>query len=250
MDDENWDDITGPGQPWGDGLTGTAGPGEDRGRDSGRSDVAGLDQLWDIGRTSGYGQAPDAAGQRTRDPGSAGDAGPAGSPGPARDSGPVRDGGPAREDGRSPEHGHSREKGSAWEGSAWESRPAREAGSSRDTTPESASAVSRDLPEDRAPNPLGAPGDRETADFLAAPPPTSSILTTAPRQEARTARPANVGDQGIAAELAGWAAGELPGQASARLAAWAAIGGVPADGYRRGDGSDVGAAGVGTERVR
>jgi hypothetical protein len=31
----------------------------------------------------------------------------------------------------------------------------------------------------------------------------------------------------IAAELAGWASGELPGQASARLAAWEAIGGVP-----------------------
>jgi hypothetical protein len=31
----------------------------------------------------------------------------------------------------------------------------------------------------------------------------------------------------MAAELAGWASGELPGQASARLAAWEAIGGVP-----------------------
>lgn len=29
----------------------------------------------------------------------------------------------------------------------------------------------------------------------------------------------------MAAELAGWAAGELPGQASARLAAWATVGG-------------------------
>lgn len=63
-------------------------------------------------------------------------------------------------------------------------------------------------------------------------------------------RPANVGTETIAAELAGWAAGELPGQAWARLAAWAAIGGVPAPGHRQADGSDVGPAGVATERVR
>lgn len=37
----------------------------------------------------------------------------------------------------------------------------------------------------------------------------------------------------IAAELAGWASGELPGQASARLAAWEAIGGVPAPDARQ-----------------
>jgi hypothetical protein len=43
----------------------------------------------------------------------------------------------------------------------------------------------------------------------------------------------NLGLSGtIAAELAGWAAGELPGQASARLAAWATVGGVPAPAYR------------------
>jgi hypothetical protein len=50
-----------------------------------------------------------------------------------------------------------------------------------------------------------------------------------------TARPASTDarPETIAAELAGWAAGELPGQASARLAAWAAIGGVPAPGYRQ-----------------
>ena len=46
------------------------------------------------------------------------------------------------------------------------------------------------------------------------------------------APPRDAGD-GIAAELAGWAAGELPGQASARLAAWAAVGGVPTAGYRQ-----------------
>jgi hypothetical protein len=36
------------------------------------------------------------------------------------------------------------------------------------------------------------------------------------------------GNGTMAAELAGWAAGELPGQASARLAAWATVGGLPA----------------------
>ena len=82
------------------------------------------------------------------------------------------------------------------------------------------------------------------------PPPSSSILTTAPRPETRTARPANVSTETIAAELAGRAAGELPGQAWARLAAWAAMGWVPAPGYRPADGSDVGPAGVATERVR
>jgi hypothetical protein len=40
----------------------------------------------------------------------------------------------------------------------------------------------------------------------------------------------------MVAELAGWAAGELPGQASARLAAWAAVGGTSA---RRGVDPDL-----------
>ncbi len=50
----------------------------------------------------------------------------------------------------------------------------------------------------------------------------------------------------IAAELAGWASGELPGQASARLAAWAAIGGVPAQSYRPASASGIGSPGIGT----
>jgi hypothetical protein len=40
----------------------------------------------------------------------------------------------------------------------------------------------------------------------------------------------------MVAELAGWAAGELPGQASARLAAWSAVGGTSA---RRGVDADL-----------
>lgn len=106
----------------------------------------------------------------------------------------------------------------------------------------------RGLPGGFGPDPLGVGGGGATGDILAAPS-GGSILTAAPRQDNRTARPA-VATQTIAAELAGWAASELPGQASARLAAWAAIGGVPAPGYRSTDDSDVGTAGVGSERVR
>ena len=275
--DEGWDDVAGPGEPWADGLAGATGPGDDRGGDrggdTGRSDVAGLDQLWGIGRgTTGYGQdqARGAAGHQAGDvgdavgPGSPGDTGPGsmrGAAGSAQDIHPARDtsaretghggdNGHGRENGYEWEDGHGREDGSAWGGSAWDSHPAYEAGSVQDTSPGQARDSRRDLPGDFGPDPLGSPGGRETADFLAAPPPSGSILTTAPRQETRTARPANVGTETIAAELAGWAAGELPGQASARLAAWAAIGGVPAPGYRRTDGSDVGPAGVATEPVR
>ncbi|HEY5987119.1 MAG TPA: hypothetical protein VIV12_12200 [Streptosporangiaceae bacterium] len=50
----------------------------------------------------------------------------------------------------------------------------------------------------------------------------------------------------IAAELAGWAAGELPGQASARLAEWAAMGRVARRDSKPADGPGVGAAGVGS----
>jgi len=185
----------------------------------------------------------DASAPREAGPRQALDAGSAPENGPAQDLHPARETGPT-------ENGHGRENGSAWEGSAWASRPAPEAGSGRDTIPGPARDPGRDLPRDFGPDPLGAPGGRQTADFLSAPPPASNILTTAPRQESRTARPADVGSQTIAAELAGWAAGELPGQASARLAAWAAIGGVPAAGYRDTDGSDAGSAGVATERVR
>ena len=183
-------------------------------------------------------------------------------PGPARETGPVPDGGPARDTRPAREAGPGGEGGSAWDtrpareagpggegGSAWDTRPAREAGPARDAGSGSRPDARRDLPGDFGPDPLGVRASRESADFLAAPPPASSILT-APPPESRTARPGSVGTETIAAELAGWAAGELPGQASARLAAWAAIGGVPAAGYDSTDGSDLGPAGVATERVR
>ncbi len=50
----------------------------------------------------------------------------------------------------------------------------------------------------------------------------------------------------MAAELAGWAAGELPGQASARLAAWATVGGAVARGRRQ---AGLGGGGTATERT-
>ncbi len=53
------------------------------------------------------------------------------------------------------------------------------------------------------------------------------------------------GNVSIAAELAGWAAGELPGQASARLAEWAAMGRAPRRASKPAGNPGVGAAGVG-----
>jgi hypothetical protein len=50
----------------------------------------------------------------------------------------------------------------------------------------------------------------------------------------------------MAAELAGWAAGELPGQASARLAAWTTVGGAVARGRHQ---ADLGGGGTAAERV-
>ena len=50
----------------------------------------------------------------------------------------------------------------------------------------------------------------------------------------------------MAAELAGWAAGELPGQASARLAAWATVGGAVARGRQQ---ARLGGGGTAAERI-
>jgi hypothetical protein len=50
----------------------------------------------------------------------------------------------------------------------------------------------------------------------------------------------------MAAELAGWAAGELPGQAAARLASWAAAGGAVARGRQQ---TGIGGGGTAAERV-
>ena len=50
----------------------------------------------------------------------------------------------------------------------------------------------------------------------------------------------------MAAELAGCAAGELPGQASARLAAWATVGGAVARGRQQ---ARLGGGGTAAERI-
>ena len=64
-------------------------------------------------------------------------------------------------------------------------------------------------------------------------------------------RPADAASRGsitdtMAAELAGWAAGELPGQAAARLASWAAAGGAVARGRQQ---TGIGGGGTAAERV-
>jgi hypothetical protein len=64
-------------------------------------------------------------------------------------------------------------------------------------------------------------------------------------------RPADSASRGsitdtMAAELAGWAAGELPGQAAARLASWATAGGAVARGRQQARSSGGGTA---AERV-
>jgi len=221
-DADGWDDVAGQDELWDPGNGGAAGHAEERGRDAGRSDVAGLDQLWDIGRSGGQDKTRDAGrGDAVgMDPHGGGHDG-------HRHDGHRQDGAASSGFSRVPDPGAPRGASLS---------PAGDTGPARDT----------------GPDPLEVTGDRgAAAGFLAAPPPSGTILTTAPPRQARTARPsAPSGTETIAAELAGWAAGELPGQASARLAAWAAIGGVPAPGYRHTDGSDVGAAGVGTERAR
>ncbi len=88
---------------------------------------------------------------------------------------------------------------------------------------------------------------------LPAPITPEDVQAGAPRPDGASSGTADRGGRSdtIAAELAGWASGELPGQASARLAAWAAIGGVPAPSYRPASATDIGSPGVGTtEPVR
>ena len=71
--------------------------------------------------------------------------------------------------------------------------------------------------------------------------------TGQPGQRIDAADPASRGSitDTMAAELAGWAAGELPGQAAARLASWATAGGAVARGRQQ---TSIG-GGTATERV-
>jgi hypothetical protein len=64
-------------------------------------------------------------------------------------------------------------------------------------------------------------------------------------------RPADAASRGsitdtMAAELAGWAAGELPGQAAARLASWATADGAVARGRQQ---TRISGGGTAAERV-
>jgi hypothetical protein len=108
----------------------------------------------------------------------------------------------------------------------------------------------------------GSPGGGHALDPGGASPDQDAVTRPAVSPQAPTARPVAPGEsandaqslapvragrghdasESIAAELAGWAAGELPGQASARLAAWAAVGGVHVPGYH---GSGTASAGTG-----
>jgi hypothetical protein len=98
-------------------------------------------------------------------------------------------------------------------------------------------AVTQNRPagQPRLPEQRGFPGRERQAPLPGPKPPVSpgpasdDTLTHAPLEHV-SAGGAGSGTGGVgsmAAELAGWASGELPGQASARLAAWEAIGGVP-----------------------
>ena len=106
-------------------------------------------------------------------------------------------------------------------------------------------------PQDRVPGDHGLPGgeDVPAAPFVPdaaqdaeAPEPES---TRPPAGPVDSAGQASITDT-MAAELAGWAAGELPGQASARLAAWTTVGGAVARGRQQ---SSHGGSGTATERV-
>ena len=75
-------------------------------------------------------------------------------------------------------------------------------------------------------------------------PPETPRAVAADRDTDPAARP-SITDT-MAAELAGWAAGELPGQASARLAAWATVGGAVARGRQQ---ARLGGGGTAAERI-
>lgn len=86
-----------------------------------------------------------------------------------------------------------------------------------------------------APGGGGEPGagrpDRPARGAEPAAPPEGPQAFEAGRDTDPAGRP-SIADT-MAAELAGWAAGELPGQASARLAAWSTVGGAVARGRRQ-----------------
>ncbi len=78
--------------------------------------------------------------------------------------------------------------------------------------------------------PTGKAADRSTGEAADGPQdgPTTAVVDVPPDLASRTGL-----TDTMAAELAGWAAGELPGQATARLAAWANVGGAVARGRQQ-----------------
>jgi hypothetical protein len=112
--------------------------------------------------------------------------------------------------------------GAAPSGKAWGEKPWGEKTLSRDAGPDETPPAA-DQPAGGSP---GAP--RAAADRTADPASRGSITDT------------------MAAELAGWAAGELPGQAAARLASWATAGGAVARGRQQ---ARLGGGGTATERA-
>ena len=96
-----------------------------------------------------------------------------------------------------------------------------------------------------------APGDSSPSSPGEPPAATHSADQAAGEPAAASDPPADPASRGsitdtMAAELAGWAAGELPGQAAARLASWATAGGAVA---RSRQQARLGSGGTATERV-
>ena len=106
-------------------------------------------------------------------------------------------------------------------------------------------------PQDRAPGDHGLPGREDVPAAPFDPDATDAAEASGPEPTRPSAGPLDSAGQAsitdtMAAELAGWAAGELPGQASARLAAWTTVGGAVARGRQQ---SSHGGSGAATERV-
>jgi len=101
-------------------------------------------------------------------------------------------------------------------------------------------------------SPATAPGDSSPSSPGQEPPAATLSADQVPGGPAAASDPpADPASRGsitdtMAAELAGWAAGELPGQAAARLASWATAGGAVARSRRQ---ARLGSGGTATERV-
>jgi hypothetical protein len=134
--------------------------------------------------------------------------------------------------------------GSAPDGPVWPPSPSPRLGAA----PEGPGNVSPDREAGPTDSPRGGPGEEPPAAAQLADDTSSGPTAVADRAGDRPADPASRGSitDTMAAELAGWAAGELPGQAAARLASWATAGGAVARGRQQ---ARLGGGGTATERV-